>query len=692
MMSNPPSLSSKVWLLIVQIVSTERQRITRFGTVLVLLLLISSLITHAQSCWLETSGTQVVNAQTGQPVTLRAVGLGNWVLQEGYMLHPQGCEGCPGTQWQMKKRLYDEGQTYEQVEKFYQQWRDTFITKADIDYIASLGFNSVRLPMHYELFLAAEQRKVRNGVINDLNYGHDRYKDSLRRWHDNDQLFNDPTLEGFRVIDQLLGWCKENGMYVVLDLHAAPGGQGSDANIADIFHDNNLWLFPVFQDVTNRLWERISQRYKAEPTIAFYDLINEPNNVPGGGPAIHALTQRLITTIRNQGDNHILVVEGNGWGNNYDYLEPFTLSPNWGLVYSAHRYWIDPSDDRVPDSNPNGNQINRMVDLVNFRDTHQVPVWVGETGENDAAWLRQNIAKLEAEGIGWCHWTYKRHDVFENAALMRIGGNYPTDGATAMATVLESIKFENCIPNPTTIAAVTQDNPAPGTSGCAAGETPAIPLRQTIWLRGFNEQYVSSGNGIEPMRCDRPSVEGWEVFTVVDAGFGKIALQGSNDRYVSSEDGKAPIRCDQERIGAGESFEWVATEDGKVGFKGNNDRFISCQNGVGPMTCDSPELSDWEAFTWRIISVSEPIVTSVARTAPASDHTYRIYPNPTSGGTFRVEVGQPSRVVVSDLSGRVVRTTVVFHSSDIKDMASGLYLVDISNAQQHVVKKIVVED
>src|SRR5690606_25849702 len=74
------------------------------------MLFTSSLITHqvsAQSnCWLETQGTQIVNAATGQPVVLRAVGLGNWLLQEGYMLNPQGCTGCPGTQWQMKKQYY----------------------------------------------------------------------------------------------------------------------------------------------------------------------------------------------------------------------------------------------------------------------------------------------------------------------------------------------------------------------------------------------------------------------------------------------------------------------------------------------------------------------------------------------------------------------------------------------------------
>ncbi|WP_165305002.1 glycoside hydrolase family 5 protein [Pedobacter sp. SYP-B3415] len=420
-------------------------------------------------CWLEVKGKQIVNASTQRPLILRTMNLGAWLVQEGYLLNPQGCSGCPSTQWQMKRQYRNQGKTEAEIEAFYQSWRDNFITKADIDYIASLGFNSVRLPMHYELFLTASQRAVRNSVAyaaNDTDRGnkHDAYKQSLQNWYNSNQLFNGGDLEGFKIIDRLLSWCNANNLYVILDLHAAPGGQGSDGNISDMFYANNLWQFPVFQNVTNRLWERISTRYKAEPRIAFYDLINEPNNVTGGGPAIHSLMQRLITTLRNNGDNHMLMIEGNGWGNNYDYLEPYTLSPNWGLIYNAHRYWINPSDDYVRDGNPN--QINRLINLTEFRDRHNVPVWVGETGENTNDWLRQNITKLNQNGIGWAHWTYKRYDVYENSALMRIGGNYPTDGAAVMSTVLNQIKFQNCIKNNNTIAAVTSTLPSPGSTIC----------------------------------------------------------------------------------------------------------------------------------------------------------------------------------------------------------------------------------
>src|SRR5690606_18082372 len=73
--------------------------------------MLSQPVNAQANCWLETQGTQIINANTGQPVILRAVGLGNWLLQEGYMLNPQGCTDCPGTQWEMKKQYYNEGQS-----------------------------------------------------------------------------------------------------------------------------------------------------------------------------------------------------------------------------------------------------------------------------------------------------------------------------------------------------------------------------------------------------------------------------------------------------------------------------------------------------------------------------------------------------------------------------------------------------
>lgn len=653
----------------------------------ILLLLMVGFIQAQTQCFLSTAGQQVRN-QAGQNVILRAMNLGYWQVQEGYMMNPQN-GNLVNCQWKMKKRYFDAGQTDAQVEAFYQSWRDNFITKADIDYIASLGFNAVRIPMHYELFLTTSQRSVRNSVIRNIA-NHDSYKNFLQGELNANRLFTDANLEGFRLIDRVLGWCASNGLYVILDLHAAPGGQGADQNISDLFYANDLWNQQVFKDVTNKLWERISARYKSEGRIAWYELINEPNQVPSN-QVIHDLYQRMITTIRNQGDNHIIMIGGNGWGNNYDYMEPYTFSPNWGLIYSSHRYWINASDDWVRDPNPN--QINRMINLTEFRTRHNVPVFVGETGENTNEWLRQNIAWMEEWGIGWAHWTYKRHDVGENAALMRISGAYPTDGVSVMSAVLNNIRYANNIKNTNTIAAVTARNPAPWTTGCYNGTTPpapTAPIGQTIWLRGNNNQYVSGENGTVPMRCNRASIGGWEQFTVVDAGGGKIALRSQN-KYVSSENGTAAITCSRAAIGDWEKFDWIVNADGKISLRGNNGRYISSENGAANMTCTRTSIGGWEAFSWgtgtsgRLASAP----AEVEEVAAMEQGGFEIFPNP-SVGSVTIRVLKPSMVYMMDIHGKSVLEKNVQESATVDNISAGMYLIRISNSDGADTRKLVV--
>jgi len=123
----------------------------------------------------------------------------------------------------------------------------------------------------------------------------------------------------------------------------------------------------------------------------------------------------------------------------------------------------------------------------------------------------------------------------------------------------------------------------------------AIPIGQTITLKGFNNDYVSSENGTQAMTCTRTTASAWEQFLVVDAGGGKVALQ-SMGKYVSSENGTQAITCNRTTYGDWEKFDWVPTTDGKVTFRGNNGDFISSENGTQAMTCTRAIASGWEAF------------------------------------------------------------------------------------------------
>ena len=129
----------------------------------------------------------------------------------------------------------------------------------------------------------------------------------------------------------------------------------------------------------------------------------------------------------------------------------------------------------------------------------------------------------------------------------------------------------------------------------SAGSSSVAPIGQNIVLRGVNNQFVSSENGTTPMWCNRATASGWETFTVVDAGAGKVALQAMG-KYVSSENGLNPITCSRTTIGDWEKFDWVVNADGKISFRGNNGKYISSENGAAAMTCNRATISGWEAF------------------------------------------------------------------------------------------------
>ncbi len=407
---------------------------------------------------LRAQGPDIVNAQN-QKVVLRGVNLGGWLLQESYILGTDSLNSQGRIQAALLRNLSPK-----QVQKFYRRYRARFVTKADVDFLADQGFNCVRLPLHYDLFLTPGQRLTRFRALQDPA-SITAYTDSLAAWYDRGQLFTGRKLEGFGYIDDVLRWCGARGLYVVLDLHAAPGGQGTDRNINDNLVPLDLWKRKdqrgrmVYQDATVRLWEQLAARYRTDTRVAMYDLINEPHNLnPANGLSadnqeLRALYIRLLQAVRGQQDKHLVLLEGNGYGNEYTNLTPdklpAELRPN--LVYNAHRYWCSNSPSAT---DPNPNQINLLHNLAAFRDQHQVPVWVGETGENSNDWFITAVQGLNAENIGWCHWNLKRVDATSGLLQALPYGSILT--ASGRNQLLQNVEFKNCLINKDVVAALTQ--------------------------------------------------------------------------------------------------------------------------------------------------------------------------------------------------------------------------------------------
>jgi hypothetical protein len=323
--------------------------------------------------FLHTSSDKIVDGN-GNEIILEGIGLGGWLLMEGYMLHTSGFANA---QWEIKEHIEDLiGST--NAETFYETYHANYVQRADIDKIADWGFNSIRLPFHYNILTPEGSPGI--------------YLE-----------------EGFAVIDSVISWCEANQIYLILDMHAAPGGQ-SDEPISDYNPANpSLWESSANRDRTVDIWRKIAERYYNEPWIGGYDLLNEPkwelgpNNQP-----LRDLYIRITDTIRVVDNNHIIFIEGNWFATAFN-----GLTPPWddNMVYSFHKYW-------------NSNDQGAIQYLVNIRNDYDVPLWLGETGENSNAWFVDCVELMQANNIGWAWWPHKKIDAIAGPLSAHLLTNY----------------------------------------------------------------------------------------------------------------------------------------------------------------------------------------------------------------------------------------------------------------------------
>ncbi|WP_167018946.1 cellulase family glycosylhydrolase [Chitinophaga sp. Cy-1792] len=343
----------------------------RVASLLVILLSLG-MLAQGQG-FLKANGPVIVNGKN-EKVILRGMGLGGWMLQEGYMFRV----GNIGQQYKIKEKI-QELVGPERTATLYNNWLTSHTNKADIDSMAAWGFNSIRLPMHYRLYtLALEEEPVAG----------------QQTWLD----------EGFALTDSLLSWCKANHMYLILDLHATPGGQGNDLPISDRHPERpSLWQSEANQAKMIALWKKLAARYANEAWIGGYDIINEPNwgfenaddrigskektNAP-----LKKLMQEITAAIREVDKNHLIIIEGNSFGNNYNGILP-TWDNNMALSFHKYGNFTDEAS------------IKHFKEL---RAQYNVPLWMGESGENSNNWYQHTISMVESNDIGWAWWQEKK--------------------------------------------------------------------------------------------------------------------------------------------------------------------------------------------------------------------------------------------------------------------------------------------
>ncbi len=342
----------------------------------IILFLITSL---SWSQGLKADGKKIVNS-SGEEVLLRGYGPGGWQIMEGYMMNTSG---VAGSQHEIKEKLIDlMGES--NTETFFQKWRENHFTKRDVDSLAAWGFNSIRIPMHYNLFTLPIEKEPIAGE---------------NTWIET----------GFELIDNVLAWAAPHNMYVILDMHATPGGQGTGSEINDYDPTKpSLWESQENKDKLIALWTRIADRYKDNEWIGGYDLINETHWDLPGNTDLRNLFEDITEGIRSVDSNHMLFIEGNWYANDFS-----GLTPAWddNIVYSFHKYW-------------SYNDTASIQWVLDLRDEHNVPLWMGESGENSNTWFTDAVSLFEDNNIGWAWWAVRKIGDIDSPYAIDINPGY----------------------------------------------------------------------------------------------------------------------------------------------------------------------------------------------------------------------------------------------------------------------------
>lgn len=377
---------------------------------------------HVTGDFVRVDGVDLIKPD-GTKLFIKGTNFGNWLNPEGYMFGFGKTSSA-----RLINTMFCEMVGPDRTAEFWKAFKDNYVTKEDVAFIARCGANTIRIPFNYRIFT------------------------------DEDYMGVTSAQDGFDMIDKVVGWCREYGLYVILDMHDAPGGQTGD-NIDDSY--GYPWLFEsaASQELFYSIWERIAEHYADEPVILGYELMNEPiapyfDNLDELNGKFIPVCKEAVSRIRKKDANHIIILGSPQWNTNFKPVTEWDFDDN--MMLTCHRYGGEPV-------------VEGIREYIDFRDMTGLPMYMGEIGHNTMEWQTSYSRVMQENNIGYTYWPYKKRDkecmvafdVPENwdeivvpfaesgrgdFAQVRAARPDQEKAFKAMMDFTENVKFANCHP------------------------------------------------------------------------------------------------------------------------------------------------------------------------------------------------------------------------------------------------------
>ena len=472
-----------------------------------LMSLISSKFTNLD--FLKTDDTQIKNNYgKGNCVYLRGTNIGNLFVQESWM---------SSTDARDQKTINENLENRfgrDKKNALIEQYESSYFTSEDILKLKELGMSVIRVPFTY------------------MNF-----------YEKNDQGQWKLKPNAFTRLDWIIEQCSEQGIYTILDLHGAFGsqnGQDHSGEVIDKVEDVTFYKDPNLKYLTLELWKEVAIRYRKNPAVAGYDILNEPGEKAGTTKEYHwDYYNQIYKIIRAVDPDHIIIMEAC-----WTALDlPQSSKYGWqNVVYEFHHYvW-------------NGEKSVTMQKLlanllVASLKIFKVPIYIGEFTffELPEAWSYV-LNLFNVNGYHYASWSYKSN----NAGTWGIYNQKGTEKVNPTSTDINEIMRlwgpSNVGTGNVSLDGMVYNKMKENLPGNIFFMKYALENKNYFTLKVLNNnKYVSADKyGMGQLRANRDTTGTWEHYFMYDNGDGTFAIQSrANNKFLcavfDNADGKAPL-------------------------------------------------------------------------------------------------------------------------------------------------------